>query len=160
MDLGRSLVKNWADFDQHWSKVYWITRKFEIEAVTSSKITSGWSKNGSQMIPNQLHDPMIGPKTTPTCSQGGSRGPQQGSKGAQDDPVWRQQDPKLGQHESQTWQNCITLRKNANMKTIKILRGFTAKLQLGKPRWSQYGASWQGTRIAAGAYSPGLTAFC
>ena len=45
---------------------------------------------------------MMGPKTIPRCSQGGSRGPQQGSKAAQDDPVWHQQDPKLGQHESQT----------------------------------------------------------
>ena len=136
-ELGRfwsKLVQSVLDYLQIRDRSLQIARRFPPDG---RKTVLRWSQI-------RLH----GPKMAPRCSQGGSRGSQQGSKGAQDDPVWLQQDPKLGQHESQTWLNCITLRKNACMKTIKILRGFASKLQFGEPRWSQYGTSWHHMRAS------------
>ena len=140
------------DLDRFWSKL--VQRVLDYLQIRDLSLQIGrrLPLDGRKMVLRwsriRLHDSMIGPKTTPRCSQGGSRGPQQGSKGAQDDPVWHQQDTKLGQHESQTWLNCITLRKNTSMKTIKILRGFASKLQPGEPRWSQCAASWHHMRAS------------
>ena len=67
MDLGAFWIKNWSDFDQNWSKVYYITCKFRTEAFKwledSLRMVAKWSSDdpesgymdpdGSKMLPGR-----------------------------------------------------------------------------------------------------------